>query len=148
MPEKNKSTVCVEGAVNGSFSDFRPAVNQIGRGLELEARSSLASRSSCNAWTKYLLEPVSLGVDFQAPPCGGTHALTSLNLLAEGCLLSFSWFLFGSTRFDMRDFGVVLAYLHWTGERIVLAADHAADLPKVEKFRPLPGVAVACCSML
>ncbi|CAL1153289.1 unnamed protein product [Cladocopium goreaui] len=72
MPEKNKSTVCVEG-------------------LELEASSSLASRSYCNAWTHYLLEPV--------------------------------------------DFGVVLAYLHWTGERIVLAADHASDFPKVEKFR-------------
>lgn len=37
----------------------------------------------------------------------------------------------------LRDFGVVLSYLHWTGERLVLAADNAADLPKVEQFRPL-----------
>lgn len=38
---------------------------------------------------------------------------------------------------ELRDFGVVLSYLHWTGERIVLAADRAADFPKVEKFRTL-----------
>jgi len=73
MPEKNKSTTCVEG-------------------LELEdPYSHLASHSSCDSWTAYLLEPL--------------------------------------------DFGVVLSYLHWTGERLVLAADNAADLPKVEQFR-------------
>ncbi|CAK9049012.1 unnamed protein product, partial [Durusdinium trenchii] len=33
------------------------------------------------------------------------------------------------------DFYVVLSYLHWTGERIALAAEKAADVPKVEQFR-------------
>ena len=33
----------------------------LSEGLELEASSSLASRSYCNAWTHYLLEPVPLG---------------------------------------------------------------------------------------
>ena len=32
---------------------------------------------------------------------------------------------------------MVLSYLHWTGERIALAAEKAADVPKVEQFRSL-----------
>ncbi|CAE7810169.1 ABCA1 [Symbiodinium sp. CCMP2592] len=29
----------------------------------------------------------------------------------------------------------ILAYLHWTGERLALAAEHPSDVPKLEKMR-------------
>ena len=35
------------------------------------------------------------------------------------------------------DFSLVLSYLHWSGERIVLATDRESDLLKVERFRAI-----------
>ena len=74
MPEKNKSTTCVEGRLgkagkhdfeqhvqNGSLQIF--SQHSCLEGLELEdPYSHLATHSSCNSWTTYLLEPLCLGL--------------------------------------------------------------------------------------
>ena len=81
MPEKNKSTTCVEGLGEGGRHDFAHVntfssdLEKLRRlicnvyalffceGLELEdPYSHLASHSSCDAWTTYLLEPLCLGL--------------------------------------------------------------------------------------